>query len=392
MGDYARAEETWRSIIRQARAAGDLFAELYAASGLALLAAYRGQLHTVLEVASQALEHVERSGTPPPIAAALYGEMGLPYCYWGQPEKARYYFRRAAEVSGTSSFSDAEVYNRVVLSRMFQMEGNLQAAAEELQKALDLGQADAPVRVREEVIAQQVRLSLAQGHLAAAEEALQGSFGEEERSLLDTAPAKIPSSSWPLYTSALRLHLYRARTRRDRPLLRRGIELADRVVTAALRSDHLPVALEALLLRGQLHAAMGNEPASLADYARALELGAPEGFVSPFVEEGAAVAKGLSRLVEQKRLGSLRPAYVEQLLEALAGPQPAPSADQGEPLSGRELEVLRCIAEGLTYREVAERLVISLNTVRSHVKAVYGKLGVDNRTRAIEVARKRQLL
>ena len=50
------------------------------------------------------------------------------------------------------------------------------------------------------------------------------------------------------------------------------------------------------------------------------------------------------------------------------------------------------MAEGLKYKEIAERLFISLNTVRSHVKAVYGKLGVDNRTKAIEVAHRMQIL
>jgi LuxR family maltose regulon positive regulatory protein len=63
-----------------------------------------------------------------------------------------------------------------------------------------------------------------------------------------------------------------------------------------------------------------------------------------------------------------------------------------EPLSERELDVLRLIAEGLTYQEIGAQLVISLNTVRSHVKAVYGKLGVNNRTQAIASARREQLI
>jgi LuxR family maltose regulon positive regulatory protein len=63
-----------------------------------------------------------------------------------------------------------------------------------------------------------------------------------------------------------------------------------------------------------------------------------------------------------------------------------------EPLTERELEVLRCMVEGLKYEEIASRLVISLNTVRSHVKAIYGKLGVNNRTAAIETARQQGLL
>jgi len=58
-----------------------------------------------------------------------------------------------------------------------------------------------------------------------------------------------------------------------------------------------------------------------------------------------------------------------------------------EPLTDREQEVLLLMAGGLKYKEIADKLFISLNTVRSHVKAIYGKLGVNNRTQAIETAR-----
>jgi len=61
------------------------------------------------------------------------------------------------------------------------------------------------------------------------------------------------------------------------------------------------------------------------------------------------------------------------------------------PLTDRELEVLRFMARGLKYAEIAEQLYISLNTVRFHVKAIYGKLYANNRTQAIERARQLQL-
>jgi len=63
-----------------------------------------------------------------------------------------------------------------------------------------------------------------------------------------------------------------------------------------------------------------------------------------------------------------------------------------EPLTERELEVLRLIAEGLKYEEIAGRLFISLNTVRTYVKAIYGKLSVNNRTQAIACAREMKLI
>lgn len=63
-----------------------------------------------------------------------------------------------------------------------------------------------------------------------------------------------------------------------------------------------------------------------------------------------------------------------------------------DPLTGRELDVLRLMAQGLKYKEIAEKLFISQNTVRFHVKAIYGKLNVNNRTQAIEQARQLQIM
>jgi LuxR family maltose regulon positive regulatory protein len=63
-----------------------------------------------------------------------------------------------------------------------------------------------------------------------------------------------------------------------------------------------------------------------------------------------------------------------------------------EPLTDRELDVLRLMARGLKYKEIATQLFISLNTVRSHVKAIYGKLDTNNRTQALEMARQLGIL
>jgi LuxR family maltose regulon positive regulatory protein len=212
-----------------------------------------------------------------------------------------------------------------------------------------------------------------------------------------------------LYNSSLRFVLHQARAGRDPASLKPAIELAGRLIAAARQGHRLLVALEGLLLRAQMHALGGrqsNLAASLADYDAALELGEEEGFIGVFVDQGLAVAKALADLVERNRLGALQPGYVERILDAFSGSR-SPGATSNrqlalhleagsgaliEPLTEREQEVLRLMAEGLKYKEIAARLFISVNTVRFHVKAIYGKLIVNNRIQAIQAARQLRML
>jgi len=208
-----------------------------------------------------------------------------------------------------------------------------------------------------------------------------------------------------MYNSSLHVLLYRARAGRDLVSLKPGIALAGRLIRGALQGQYRIVALEALLLRAQMHAALGDDEAGWADYVHALELAEPEGFIGPFVQGGPPVAQALADLVKGNRLGSVAPDYVRRILAAFARPDlsgtstpsgtpsvPDIPVEMIEPLTERELDVLRLMAEGLKYKEIAARLFISLNTVRFHVKAIYGKLGVNNRTQAIKAARQQQIL
>ncbi len=170
--DYERAAEACERIIQQSRAAGDLPSELFGLSYLGLMYVQQGKLHSAEEIASAALLRFERTGSFSPFSATLYGELAQVYYHWHQLEKARGYFLRSVELSILGGFSDAEIYHYVFLSRLFQMEGDLQASDQEIEKALERMQTSAPVFVREEVISQQVSIDLALNRLAAAQKAL----------------------------------------------------------------------------------------------------------------------------------------------------------------------------------------------------------------------------
>jgi LuxR family maltose regulon positive regulatory protein len=401
MGDYSRAVEAYQAAIQHGRVAENLVAEMMSTTGLAGMAFEHGQLRLASEIATATSARVERSGALHPICAVIYGVFGEVYYQWLRIEQARQHMLRALQLSTLGGYNTGVISCHVLLSRLAQIEGNLETAAREVQQAVELMPVQAPDYARQEMISQQVRLYLAQHRLAEAQMALQGQgFSFRDGFSFPALPPdqSITHALGLLYNSSLRILSYQAQARRDLTGLRSGIELADDLIARALQDQYIPVALEALLLRAQMHTIIGDHPAGQADYTRVLELAEPEGFIGVFVEQGLPVAEALANLVKQQQIGNVQPAYVKRILAAfsparsptLSAPLETPALI--EPLSDRELEVLRAMAEGLKYKEIAARLFISLNTVRFHVKAVYGKLSVNNRTQAIETASQLRIL
>jgi LuxR family maltose regulon positive regulatory protein len=116
---------------------------------------------------------------------------------------------------------------------------------------------------------------------------------------------------------------------------------------------------------------------------RALELGEPGGYVRVFIDEGEPMRRLLQEVAGESSGG-----YAGRVLRSWGVPErvssvPAATADLPEPLTPREIEVLQLIAAGLRNQEIADRLFISLPTVKRHVANAYGKLGVTHRTEAI---------
>ena len=408
--DYDRAAEVFQMLVQDARRIGDMTFEVLGTSGQAQMVLKQGRLHRTYEIVHEAIRRLELSGRKVPFSATLYGELGEVYFYWHQFDLAREYQQRAMEVSGKSGYSDPEIYFHLMKSKISQMEGDLEGSIREMEQASYLTGIIPPAMIRENVIAQQVRVDLATDRVAAAEQMLEAEGFRFEKAFAFPALAldmHVTLEAGLLYNSALRVLLYHAKKEQDPARLRCGIDLAERVFQGERQCQHLPVALETLLLLSQMYAFLGEPQNSFNAITNALELAEPEGFISPFVEEGKPVADILTELLNGKVPEKVQPVYIQQLLAAYPNPHHPPEETSPlsaaklqatnvqplvEPLSARELEVLQLIAQGDSNQTIAEKLVITVSAVKKHTGNIYGKLNVNSRTQAVSRARQVGLL
>jgi LuxR family maltose regulon positive regulatory protein len=186
-----------------------------------------------------------------------------------------------------------------------------------------------------------------------------------------------------------RLTLARLRLRQGRR--EEAARLLQRLRGRAEAGGLMAVMLEVLALQARLCLEQDRVAQAMLALSEALALAEPEGYVRLFVDEGAPMV-GLLRQAQRR---SVAPAYVAALLAA-CGSSPETMSRAAhillDPLSGREGEVLRLLAAGLSTSEIAAQLFITADTVRTHLKHIYGKLDVHSRLHAVARARTLGLL
>ncbi|MDQ1617050.1 MAG: hypothetical protein QOJ60_2989, partial [Actinomycetota bacterium] len=165
----------------------------------------------------------------------------------------------------------------------------------------------------------------------------------------------------------------------------------ERLLAAADEGDRVHSVIEILVLRARAQQAAGDVASALVPLQRAVTLAEPEGFVRLFADEGPPIAVLLRGLPKQGGAAD----YVRRLTVAsLRGTGPRTQVNQAlvEPLSERELDVLRLLGTDLDGPDIARELVVSLNTMRTHTKNIYSKLGVNSRRAAVRRAEELDLI
>jgi LuxR family maltose regulon positive regulatory protein len=170
-----------------------------------------------------------------------------------------------------------------------------------------------------------------------------------------------------------------------------ALTLLERLLAQVETHGQMGRALEILLLQSLALDLKGDAPRALTLLTRALMLGQAEGYARVFLDEGAPMA----RLLRQAGSHGIAPKYVAGLLSQIdreIGITPARQQPLIEPLTDRELQVLRLLVDGLSNQEIANRLVVALGTVKTHTASLYRKLNVASRAQAAARARELGLL
>jgi LuxR family maltose regulon positive regulatory protein len=363
------------------RRAGHIADTFGCAIALADIRRTQGRLGEAMRTYEQALQRATQQGGPVLRGTAdMYVGMSELHRERDDSPAATQQLLRSQELGEHMGLPQNRYRWRVAMARIREAEGDLGGALDLLSEAERLYVGDFFPNVRP-VPALRARVRVAQGELG---EALGWA---RERGLSVTDDLSYLREFEHITLARVLLAQYTAK--RAERSIQEATRLLERLLRAAEEGQRTGSVIEILVLQALAHQARDDIPAALASLRSAVTLAEPEGYVRIFADEGPPIASLLRAAAKQ---GIARD-YVRRLLAAVNKAEDSTPASQGliEPLSERELDVLRLLGTDLGGPDIARELVVSLNTVRTHTRNIYAKLGVNNRRAAVRRARELDL-
>lgn len=387
-GRVSEAAEHYTRAIELGQTSRNPFLVLAGMTRLSEVQLIQGQLRRAGETCQQ-MRHLALSAVHLP-GNLIWSEL---LREWNQLDAAREQAQQSLHHGELEGNPRIQVQAYVTLAHILQAQGDFAGAHEAVQAAAQLKQQqqlslawDLPP-----VAAHQAWLWLHQDEVAAA-----ASWAKEQ----DLRPGDAPTYPRELeYLILARLLLAQERAAE-------AVDLLLRLQQAAEREGRMGRVIEALALLALAYQMLEDHPAALTALDHALTLAEPEGYIRLFVAEGPPMANLVVRIKTEE--GS-RKDYILKLLSALVESDGDITTDKSEtrnnlhpsafrlpplvePLTRRELEILHLIAAGLSNAAIARQLFLSMGTVKTHIRNIYGKLGVVSRTQALITARQQGLL
>jgi ATP/maltotriose-dependent transcriptional regulator MalT len=380
-GDLEAGHSGYAECMAGLRRAGHIADTFGCAIALADIRRTQGRLGEAMRTYEQALQRASPPGGPV-LRGTADMHVGMSEVHRERDDlpAATQQLLRSQELGEHTGLPQNRYRWRVAMARIREAEGDLGGALDLLNEAERLYVGDFFPNVRP-VPAVRARVRVAQGELG---EALDWAG---ERGLSAAEDLSYLREFEHITLARVLLARYTAE-HAERPI-QEATRLLERLLRAAEEGRRTGSVIEILVLQALARQARDDIPAALASLRRALTLAEPEGYVRIFADEGPPMAS-LLRAAAKLRIA---PGYVRRLLAAVNKTGDGTPASQGliEPLSERELDVLRLLGTDLGGPEIARELIVSLNTVRTHTKNIYAKLGVNNRRAAVRRARELDL-
>ena len=375
-GDLDAALRAFGEVRNSLRRAGNLADMLATTLVLADLLTSKGRLREAEGAFAQALLLASEQGDPPPQSTAdLHTGISELLRERDELPAARAHLMASEELGERASLPENRYRWFVAMARVREAEGDRDAALDLLATAERLYRRGFFPEARP-IAAMRARLWIQQGRLtdARAWADAHGLSADDELTYL--------SEFGHITVAKLLIARHRADPREGS--IGSAIRLLDRLLAAAEAGRRAGVVIEILVLQALAEEAQGRIRSALPALHRALTLAEPEGYLRLFADEG----EPMSALLRAAAEAGISPHYVRRISQALrasgddtAGPPTLP-----EPLSERELHVLRLLATELTGPQIARELYVSLNTLRTHSRHIFGKLNVNSRSAAVSRA------
>ncbi len=387
-GDVARALDTFGQAQASLHAAGNRVDELSGTVILADLWRAAGRPGTARELCTRALRQAETEGQPLARATAdLHVALSELDTEAGDLEAARRHLSAADHLVGRAASTESHFRYFVATAQLCATESDLEGAVVHLDRAEQLYRPGFFPDVRP-IPAIRARVWIRQGRLTAAFD------WARERGVTATSPAEYLREFEHLTLVRLLLAAHRAHP--GDGTARQASGLLERLDENAESSRRAGSLVEIRVLTALTHDAQGRRSQALTALAEAVELAPePEALIRPFLDEGEPMV-ALLRAADRDSLAGTHPRRLLDLA-AMSHPHPPSAHDTGEGplvdrLSDRELQVLGLLDSELNGPQIAAALFISLNTLRTHTKHIFTKLGVSSRRAAVLHAHQRGLL
>jgi LuxR family maltose regulon positive regulatory protein len=372
--NWLKANETFQEAAALSESIGDYANGLFALGSRGEVLEAKGQLRQAGQQFEQVLQRARGWGIPnaPVTGYALCG-LGRVRYEWNEVDAALHDVQTGLERGQQAGNMDVLLRGYHALARIRRaqddMDGALAALADADGVAGNMGLA----AVKDWIGAQRAQIWLARGDTEAALNWAGHFAGHMQDDIFPSVPIALAK-------------VWLSQREPDKAL-----PLLDHALHSARAVGRLGNVIHILAVKAVVYHAKGDPEQALATLELALELAEPEGYVRVFADEGAPMARLMHRMLTR----STALEYVRRLLASLGESvrsEPTIAGKLNEPLSQRELEVLRLIADGATNKEIADELVLTVNTVKRHISNIFGKLDVSNRAQAIAGARLLNLL